>query len=364
MIKSDSGMMIGGSELPGTEKNVGDPWSGLPNRIHALYIATRHRTGSWLAEAFATDSAVAVSLTEAIGSVAGLAKLRDEAFDVVLICHEPGELDALRLIEGYRAGGTEEAIIVLGNESEQEMYALCHEAGADGYVCVHTTTTRNLIWLVARAIQRHRLIRENYRLQLATQTQLQREHDEAQRLLAHQRGLLREMQTAEEDTQKTWRQLTEGTAPAVFSDIDRSGAEPCDEPTDESQRDESDDQLADHPFPKPLYLPDQLIGHYRELLRAYIIMGSGNLGRELTRLAEILVSAGISSQQAMEMHLHVLEELVRGLGARSTRHVMTRADLLILELMMHMTEGYRRRYQERSNPSRQLLLPGFEDFLE
>jgi len=349
MIKSDSGMMIGGPGLPTAGKNVEDPWSGLPGRIHALYIATRHRTGSWLAEAFATDSAVTVELDEAIGSVAGLAKLRDEAFDVVMICHEPGELDALRLIEGYRAGGTEEAIIVLGNESEQEMAALCHEAGADGYVCVHTTTTRNLIWLVARAIQRHRLIRENYRLQLATQTQLQREHDEARRLLAHQRGLLREMQAAEEDSQETWRMLAEGES----DDMD------CGEPCRETSA-----GLADEPFPKPLYLPDQLIDHYRELLRAYIIMGSGNLGRELSRLAEILVSAGISSQQAMEMHLHVLEELVRGLGARSTRHVMTRADLLVLELMMHITEGYRRRYQERTHPPRQLMLPGFEESLK
>lgn len=352
MIKSDSGMMIGGPELPSAGKSVEDPWSGLPGRIHALYIATKHRTGSWLAEAFATDSAVMVSLDEAIGSVAGLAKLRDEAFDVVLICHEPGELDALRLIEGYRAGGTEEAIIVLGNESEQEMAALCHEAGADGYVCVHTTTTRNLIWLVARAIQRHRLIRENYRLQLATQTQLQREHDEARRLLAHQRGLLREMQAAEQDAQDAWRELIEN----------ETGEQLQDDGCDEHCRSTSD-SVADQPFPKPLYLPDQLIDHYRELLRAYIIMGSGNLGRELRRLAEILVSAGISSQQAMEMHLHVLEELVRGLGARSTRHVMTRADLLVLELMMHITEGYRRRYQERIHPPRQLLLPGFEDLL-
>jgi hypothetical protein len=61
------------------------------------------------------------------------------------------------------------------------------------------------------------------------------------------------------------------------------------------------------------------------------------------------------------LHLHVLEELVHGLGTRSTRHVMTRADLLAMEIMIHLAEKYRRRYQERANPAVQRLLPGFEE---
>ena len=134
------------SEPPGT------PWRIMPPTMRALYITTRQRTGGWLAEAFAADSASQVLLEEAVGAAAGVARLRDEAFDAVLVSHEPGELDALDLIEGYRAGGADEPIVVLGNQSEQEMAALCFEAGADGYVCVHTTTTRNLIWVAARAI--------------------------------------------------------------------------------------------------------------------------------------------------------------------------------------------------------------------
>jgi hypothetical protein len=38
---------------------------------------------------------------------------------------------------------------------------------------------------------------------------------------------------------------------------------------------------------------------------------------------------------------------------------MTRADLLMLEVLVHLAEGYRRRYRERINPPRQMLLPGF-----
>ena len=43
-------------ELPPT------PWGSLPPRMRALYITTRERTGGWLAEAFAADSASTVLL--------------------------------------------------------------------------------------------------------------------------------------------------------------------------------------------------------------------------------------------------------------------------------------------------------------
>ena len=300
------------------------PWLGLPPRMRVLSITTRQRTGGWLAEAFAADSASEILLEEAVGAAAGMARLRDELFDVVLVGHEPEELDALDLIEGYRASGADEPVVVLGNQSEQEMAALCYEVGADGYVCVHTTTTRNLIWLAARAIQRHQLVRDNRRLHQAEQARLQREHDEADQLLRQQRALLGDLEALRRGGQ-------------------RRG-----------------DRLVDHTLPQPVQLPDELIAHYRELLRTYVIMGSGNLTCELKRLAELLVTAGLNARQTMHLHLHVLEELVQGLGARSTRHVMTRADLLVLEVMIHVAEGYRQRYQERIHPPLQLTLPGFE----
>ena len=274
--------------------------------MRVLYIATRENPGAWLSEAFAADSASKVVLDEAIGSVAGMARLRDEVFDAVLISHVPGELDALDLVEGYRAGGAEEPVIVLGSQDEQEMAALCYEVGADSYVCADTTT-RNLLWVVARAVQRHRLVRENERLSLAEQAQRQREQDEADVVLEQQRAMLGDPNTSPPD-----------------------------------------------PF-----LPVELVDHYRELLRTYVIMGSGNLADDLKRLAELLVAAGLTAQQVLRLHLHVLQELVHGLGSRSARHVMTRADLLVLELLLHLAEGYRRRYQERIDPPMQKVLPGF-----
>ncbi|MBN1396388.1 MAG: hypothetical protein JW959_15290 [Pirellulales bacterium] len=290
-------------------------WRRMPCRMRVLYITTRQRTGGWLAEAFAADSAAQVILEEAVGTAAGLARLRDENFDAVLVSHQPDALNALDLVEGYRAGGADEAIVVLGTQSEQEMAALCHEVGADGYLCVHTATTRNLIWVIAKGVERRQLVRENQRLTLAEQTRLQRDHDEAALLLEQQRTL-----TADPDNRA--------------------------------------DGAIDLPIAR--FLPDELTAHYRELLRTYVIMGSGNLADELRRLAGMLVVAGLTARQAMQLHLQVLEELVHGLGSRSTRHVMNRADLLAIELLLDVAEGYRLRYRERVNPPMQKRLPGFD----
>jgi DNA-binding response OmpR family regulator len=314
----------------------------MPARMRALYVTTPARTGGWLAEALATDSASDVQLDESIGVTAGLTRLRDELFDLVLVTHEPGELDALELIEGLRAGGNDEPILVLGIASEQEMAALCYEVGADAYLCVNTTTTRTLLWAAARAIERHELLRENRRLLQADRQRLHQEHLEADRLLAEQRALINDLELltgfgAEPDdaeaikpSDKKAAKASEGRSPATAE----GGLE-------------------------LVKLPENLVSHYRELLRAYVIMGSGNLTCDMHELCDLLVTTGITPQQTMLLHLRVLEELVRGLGSRSARHVMTRADLLVLEIMIHLAEGYRGRLLERLRPARQLWLPGF-----
>ena len=286
----------------------------LPPRMRVLYITTYHRMGGWLAEAFASDSAVDVLLEEAVGITAGMSRLRDDRFDAVLISHEPGELDALELLEALRTGGAEEPFIVLGQHSEQELAPLCYEVGADAYICINSSTTRSLIWVVARAVERHQLSQENARLAQAEQHRLRLEHDEAGRLLQEQQLLAAKL-----------------------------------------------DSLYNRDARREITLPDRLVEHYRELLRTYVIMGSGNLADEMGSLAELLASVGVTAPHAMQLHLSALGELVRGLGTRSARHVMTRADLLGMELMMHLGQCYRQRWNERRHPPTQMTLPGFDE---
>ena len=298
---------------PTQQKLPTTPWGHLPPQIHTLFVTSAHRTGGWLADAFAADSASQVLLEECPGEVAGLARLRDDTFDSVLISHEPPDLDALELLDAIRGGGgDDQPVIVLGSQTEQEMAALCFEAGADAYACVDTSTTRALIWMVARAIERRRLLVENRRLSQAEEHRRDLEQDESHRLLEQQRAI-----------------AVTTSASGKNLDLDP--------------------------------LPDQLVAHYRELLRTYVIMGSGNLADEMHLLADLLVAARVTGRRAMQLHVQVLEEMIQGLGSRSARHVMNRADMLVLEMMLDLSEGYRRQWFDHLHPPRQLQLPGFDE---
>src|SRR3972149_6979115 len=106
-------------------------WGQMPARMKVLYVTTLHRTGGWLAEAFAADSATQVALEEAIGVTAGLARLRDEVFDAVLVSHEAGVPGGLGLGKAPRAGARGEPMIVIGTEPSADLAALAFEVGAD-----------------------------------------------------------------------------------------------------------------------------------------------------------------------------------------------------------------------------------------
>jgi hypothetical protein len=311
------------------KRGVPKIWGQMPTRMKVLYVTTLHRTGGWLAEAFRADCAAEVQLVETVGVTSGLSHLRDEAFDAVLVSHEPGVLDALDLVEGLRAGGNDEPMIVLGAAPSAQMAALSYEVGADAYCCVAETTTRSLLWTFARAIERCQLVRDHRRLVQNEQQRLAQEHQEAERLLAEQRALIVELErirdgrVGEGENGRRGRPLN-----------DARSASPS---------------LPLSPSPSlALELPDRLVAHYREMLRAYVVMGAGNLAEEMITLASLLTEADVSAQRAMQLHVHVLEELIGSLGNRSARHVMTRADLLVLEIMAHLADGYRRRYHEKS----------------
>jgi CheY-like chemotaxis protein len=291
------------------------PWGLLPPRLRLLYIAAPGRSGSWLAQAFASDSASRVVLEEAAGAAAGLALLREQAFDAVLISHEPGDLDALELLQALRAGGGDEPAIVLGQMSEQEMSALCYEVGADAYVCAATATTRTLLWIVGRATERRNLIRENRRLSTAERHRREQDSGEAQRLLSEQRGLIGDADSSCGNSSDR----ADGIVPDALAELNNGSAD-----------------TEDH-----TPLDAAVAAHYRQLLKAHVIMGSGNLSAEMAALAAELADQGVGARQTLRLHVQVLEEMVRGLGSRGARHVMTRGDLLVLEVLVHLTERYR-----------------------
>jgi hypothetical protein len=100
-------------------------------------------------------------------------------------------------------------------------------------------------------------------------------------------------------------------------------------------------------------LPETLVAHYRELLRTYVVMGSGNLSDEMRVLAQALVTHRVPAADAMQLHLIVSGDMIRSLGSRSARHVVNRANLMIMELIIGLADGYREQEQEYGLTCRQ-----------
>lgn len=277
------------------------PWGSLPPRLQVLYVTTERHAVATLRNLLASDSAMRVELQAALLAPAGLACLREAHFDAVLVHHDPPELDALLFAEALRGAGGEDPLVILGAASEGAFAPLGHEAGADAYLAWSDASPRYLIWTLARAVEWRRIVRENRRLAQLERQRLRLEHGEAERLLREQRELIRDLEDLSDDAR----------------------------PLAGSQADEAASLVP---------IPTGLVDQYRDLLRAYVIMGSGNLADETDALAARISAAGLSASRVMQLHVHVLEELLRGLGNRGVRHVMSRADLLILELMMHLAQ--------------------------
>ena len=306
----------------------------LPPHLRMLLICASEPNGARLADSLIHEYMDRFSVFEAIGAVTALSRLRDEIFDVVLICHAPGELDAVSLIDACRGSGCEEPLLVISEDGDPELADACHESGADAFLHESATTPPGLLRAIGTVVRSHRLTRENRRLRTTDQQRQQRELEEVHRLLDEQKRLL-----------------------GLCND-DESGTKSCEgiNPTDTWTHSES--QETEGPS-----IPAALVGHYRELLRTHIMMGVGTLGSELGDLAELFASARISARHTAQLHLAVLEELVLGLGSRSSRHVMTRADLLLTEVLIRIAEAYRRRYETSVHRPVQRLLPGFEEWL-
>ena len=257
----------------------------LPDQMSVLLVCSPNCTSNWLAEALAKDSAVHVRLEDAANVGEAMARLRETVFDTVLIRHSLPDLNAIELLDSIRTTSREsQPMIVLGDLPENELLDECFEAGADAYVCINTSTTRSLIWKIARAIERHHLLAENNRLCRIEENRFGNEASDAMLTL---------------ETQQ---------------DIATNGAIEVEVPS------------------------EVFVSELRETLRTYVIMGSGNLRSEIEHLTGQAMKLGCLPRSVLMAMNAATEEVLRGLGKRSARHVMNRANLLLIELMTQLAE--------------------------
>jgi hypothetical protein len=240
-------------------------------------------------------------------SAEALLHLHNSGFDAILMqvdaSHCLATCDPHLLLPAMRADGSDDPVLLITDRADDDLWTLACETNADVFVAPQGIESRAMSAMLAKALTRTEALRDARRLATADRKRLDRERDEASQLLDQQRQMIRQLDLAG----------------PVTSDQDRPTAA------------------------APQSLSAEVLEHYQELLRTYVIMGSGSLGSDIARMADVLGQAGYSPRQALQLHVERVEQLVKGLGNRSTRHVVGRADLLALELMVHLGECYQRR---------------------
>lgn len=290
----------------------------LPSRLRLLCVG--HNEPSWASLTLQLDAegCLEPSFRWVSSSGEALLHLRNESFDCVLITDDGSDTDdgGIGLLRAIRASGCDDPVVLIMRRADDRRWADVCSWDCELLASPNLWESLALVPVIKRAIARVEFLRENHRLSIANHRRLLRERDEAEHLLGQQRQIVQELESlARAPVNRPVLPEDPGSAPEPLVDERPSGRLP---------------------------LPTELNEYYHELLRTYVIMGSGNLGGEIARLAELLALAGFSPREALELHLERVESLVRGLGNRSTRHVMARADLLVLELMIHLGEYYQR----------------------
>ncbi len=310
------------------------PVNGLRTEVHAppaeahwlsgvrlLCVDSQQRSSINLALQLDAAGCIDPEIQWVTSAADALFALREESFDCVIVGRlseqaEPRE--SLELLQSIRMGGCDDPLVVLVSGAADLLWGEFAEHEAELLTAPARWESRSLLSVIRRAMHRMQVLRENQRFLAAERQRLMRDRDEAEHLLHQQRQILSELE-----------QLASGT-----------GLSP--------QRPGPLANFAPSSLPARPQLPPELGAYYQELLRNYVIMGTGSLAGEISKLANMLADADVSPGHALELHLQHVERLVLGLGNRSTRHVMARADLLALELVMRLGECYQARASHRS----------------
>jgi hypothetical protein len=309
MLQDESSSIVADADLADEPVLNGQ----LPSRLRLLCVGPREPSWIGLTLQLDAEGGIEPQFRWVSTAAEALTLLRDDPFDAVLIAAvSEAFAESASLVKAIRASGCEDPLVLIAPRiTDADWLDLSREE------CELLQTARMwdspaLVSLLKRAIFRSEQTRQSRRLELAQTKRMARERDEAEHLLNQQRRIIDDLDARDA------AEPTNVTRQAMLDCFGRVA--PC-----------------------RTSLPPEINGYYQELLRTYVIMGSGNLGGEIAKLADLLAVAGCGPREALSLHLERVESLVGGLGNRSTRHILARADLLALELMIHLGESYRRR---------------------
>ena len=267
-----------------------------------------------------------------------LTLLREESFDGLILEAEfcrvglavAGESEPerceLAVLRALRGAGCDDPVVLLTSRVHDDLVIAADRYAAELLVSPAMWYSPALGVTLRRAVERTQLVRDHYRLSVVERRRSRRDREEAAGLLHQQRRIIEEfLHGTTSLPARDERSPGDGAARSF-------GTELCEGAV-----------AADSSGSAEPAVPTEIVLYYHELLRTFVIIGSGSLASEIRKFAESLAEMRLSPRQVMRLHLGRVEELVRGLGSRSSRHVLARADLLALEVMIYLAECFQQR---------------------
>ena len=224
--------------------------------------------------------------------------LRRQSYSAILLGGDFTSKRTIPFLKAIRAGGILTPVILISDNSNDSFPEESYDLG--GYPFdTFPVQAIPLARYVHRAIIQSELERENDRLKnqitnwISTQNRLDETHARTQH------HVLTALQNMDSDPVTAATQFAPSAIPECF-------------------------------LSEPL---NELVTHYQQLLRLYVIGSEGSLSREVLEWSRLTVVSGITTHDFFRLHLCIVHDLMKKLTHRSTQLCRTRADLLLIEVL-------------------------------
>ncbi len=239
-----------------------------------------------------------------------LQSLRTEHWDCLVVSLSDDDdsmthQELASFLAAVRESGLSTAILVLASSLDVELAEMFQEYQCDFHEVRSGWFSPATGVLINRTMQLQSDAREKMKLRNKEKQRNRREQEEAEVILAQQRALLQDILKEQNRCNQTAAVDAGQQISAALESL--SSVDP----------------------------------QYEQTLRSFVIMGAGRLENEISQLAAEMKKRGDTPRDLLATHLSCVEKMVESLGCRSSRHVVQKADQMLIEMMLHLAENYR-----------------------
>lgn len=294
------------------------------DHYQVLFVEHDAEWAERISRVFAESDVCPASVDVVVDPPRALQAVHVKRYDAILVDAASAGDRGLDVIEALRTAGVNSAVIFLSSEGGEKTALQAMALGADDSLDRSEGKSLSLPRNTRHAIDRRQLALEKARLEFEGRKRLLKEKEEAEKLIRQQRHIIQELEHRQQED------LT------------------SDPHTAEQEADASADFQA-------------LLERYRSLLRTYVVIGNDSLTEEVSVFTASVAADEVAPAELLQVHLEVVEQMASGLGERSARHVVSRAGMLILDIMVRLAQSYRARRSPWLTPPLEVVLVTKDD---